>query len=108
MTRRFIAGDIVRHAPTGEEWILIVDEWGGNVVPGGWPDTRADAKDCSLIKPSPDREKELRSTANSSHSAASLADLQLRVGTCKSCGKEPTQHCRASYCLRGNPEMGGL
>lgn len=62
--------------------------------------------DCTLIEASKDRVKELESTAKSSHSAASLAALQLRVGTCNSCGKEPTEHCRASYCLRGNPGMG--
>lgn len=77
MTRPFQAGDVVRHIPTGEEWLLIVDEHEGRVVPGGWPDTRAEAKDCILLKETRDREKELADTAKSRHSAAGLAASQL-------------------------------
>ncbi|MBK9949875.1 MAG: hypothetical protein IPP12_22335 [Nitrospira sp.] len=32
MTRYFQAGDVVRHIPTGEEWLLIVDEHEGRVI----------------------------------------------------------------------------
>ncbi|MBK9945618.1 MAG: hypothetical protein IPP12_00325 [Nitrospira sp.] len=77
MTRYFQAGDVVRHIPTGEEWLLIVDEHEGRVIPGGWPDTRADAKDCVLVEASRNRYETLRSTAQSGHSAHGLAALQL-------------------------------
>lgn len=77
MTRPFIAGDVVRHEPTGEKWLLIVDEHEGRVVPGGWPDTRAEAKDCVLLKASNSRYETLKATSKSGHSAHSLAALQL-------------------------------
>jgi hypothetical protein len=78
--RLFAAGDTVYHAPTGETWLLIVDEHDGQVVPGGWPDTRAKAEDCTLLEGSVDREARLRETAASQHSAAGLAKLQLEGG----------------------------
>ena len=77
MTRPFQAGDVVRHIPTGEKWLLIVDEHDGRVVPGGWPDTRAEAKDCVLVKASQNRYETLKMTAKSPHSARFLAETQL-------------------------------
>lgn len=77
MTRPFQAGDVVLHRPTGEKWLLIVDEHDGRVVPGGWPDTRAEASDCELIKASPNRYERLQATAKSGHSARFLAETQL-------------------------------
>lgn len=80
MTRRtFRAGDIVHHVPTREDWFLIVDEEDGIVVPAGWPDTRAKAEDCELVTASVYREKTLRETAASQHSAASIAKRQLEA-----------------------------
>ena len=75
----FRAGDEVLHAPTGETWLLIVDEENGVVVPGGWPDTRAQASDCSLVRAATDAERleQLRSTGKSGHSACALASWQL-------------------------------
>jgi len=45
-----MAGDVVRHAPTGEEWILACDEERGEVMPCGWPMCIAKSKDCALVK----------------------------------------------------------
>ena len=47
----FRAADIVHHAPSGEDWVLAVDEENGRVQPCGWPPTMADAKDCTLTTP---------------------------------------------------------
>ena len=77
VTRPFQAGDVVLHRPTGEEWLLIVDEHEGRVVPGGWPDTRAEAKDCVLVEASRNQCETLKMTADSRHSARFLAETQL-------------------------------
>jgi hypothetical protein len=50
----FRAADIVHHAPSGEDWVLAVDEENGRVQPCGWPPTMADAKDCTLTTPATD------------------------------------------------------
>ena len=44
----FRAGDTVLHRPTGETWILAVDQFGDRVSPCGWPETIAGASDCEL------------------------------------------------------------
>lgn len=46
----FRAGDVVKHHPTGETWILGTDECYGEVFPLGWPETSAKAKDCELVE----------------------------------------------------------
>lgn len=50
----FRAGDIVRHAKTGEEWELACDEERGEVMPAGWPMCIAKAEDCDLVRPASD------------------------------------------------------
>lgn len=47
--RQFKAGDTVFHIPTGETWLLIRDQQGADVFPGGWPKTIARASDCRLV-----------------------------------------------------------
>lgn len=47
---KFMAGDTVRHGPTGETWYLARDEEDGYVYPGGWPASRAKASDCTIIR----------------------------------------------------------
>lgn len=59
--RTFKAGDTVKHAPTGETWLLIRDEQHGKVFPGGWPATMANASDCTLVSPIEDAPDRLRS-----------------------------------------------
>jgi len=49
MGRLFRAGDIVKHRQTGQTWELAVDEEDGKVMPNGWPESLADAKDCTLV-----------------------------------------------------------
>jgi len=47
------AGDVVKHIPTGEEWLLLgVDSrpGRGHVYPAGWPPCRADMADCEFIE----------------------------------------------------------
>jgi hypothetical protein len=77
----FRAGDEVLHVPTGETWLLIVDEENGVVVPAGWPDTRAQASDCSLVRAATDVERlgTIRTCSRSGHSACVLASRQLAI-----------------------------
>lgn len=47
------AGDIARHIPTGEKWIILragTDSDGDFVEPAGWPACRARMSDCDLIE----------------------------------------------------------
>jgi len=53
----FRAGDTVFHEPTGETWILAVDQFGNRVSPCGWPETIADAADCELKVAASDDER---------------------------------------------------
>lgn len=54
----FRAGDRVRHRPSGETWILAVDEReDGSVYPCGWPESRADAADCELVEAASDEKR---------------------------------------------------
>jgi hypothetical protein len=54
---RFLAGDVVQHGPTAEEWILANDEEHGHVMPCGWPESMAKAKDCTLVKSATDKQR---------------------------------------------------
>lgn len=42
-------GDHVKHGPSGEEW-LVARTNSLHLFPCGWPPTRADLADCTLIK----------------------------------------------------------
>jgi len=53
----FRAGDTVHHSPSGEDWLLAVDEERGRVQPAGWPCSMAEAADCHLIKAASDEER---------------------------------------------------
>lgn len=53
----FRAADLIHHAPSGEVWVLAVDEESGRVMPAGWPESIAEAKDCTLIKAATDAER---------------------------------------------------
>lgn len=46
----FHAGDVVKHGPTGETWVLANDQDGEHVSPCGWPCSLAYASDCVLIE----------------------------------------------------------
>lgn len=51
----FRTGDTVHHIPSGEDWIVAVCQ-DGEVIPCGWPLSRADAADCALIKAASDED----------------------------------------------------
>lgn len=53
----FRAGDKVHHGPSGEDWILAVDEERGEVIPAGWPESFAKAAECTLIDAATDGER---------------------------------------------------
>lgn len=53
----FHAGDTIKHAPTGETWILACDQQDNDVMPAGWPETLAKATHCRLVKAATDEER---------------------------------------------------
>lgn len=53
----FRAGDSVKHALSGETWILACDQRGNDVLPAGWPETLAKATHCRLVKAATDAER---------------------------------------------------
>ena len=48
MSERFRCGDVVRHRPSGEEWIVAFCER-GMLAPSGWPCCVVPASDCEMI-----------------------------------------------------------
>lgn len=42
-------GDTVRHAPTGEDWVVCCVD-GDELIPAGWPLTYAKLVDCTVIE----------------------------------------------------------
>lgn len=79
----FRAGDVVKHHPSGEEWVLACDEENGYVTPAGWPESRAAALDCTLIEAASDesRFEMLTNASRISGYRGSLARTQLHEGT---------------------------
>ncbi len=57
VTSHFRAGDRVKHAPSGETWILACDEIDGRVLPAGWPETLAQAEHCTLVEAASDEKR---------------------------------------------------
>lgn len=49
------AGDIVRHLPSGEEWVVAYQD-GEYMSWCGWPEGEARAADCEVVKPATDDE----------------------------------------------------
>ena len=48
-------GDVIKHIPTGEEWVVAYSR-NGSVCCCGWPESFADISDCVLIeKAKPER-----------------------------------------------------
>lgn len=50
----FRAGDRVKHAGTGETWVLACDQQDNDVLPAGWPETLAKATHCRLVEAATD------------------------------------------------------
>ena len=49
----FLGGDLIRHKPTGEDWVVLrsgVDADGEFIEPAGWPPCRARANDCRILQ----------------------------------------------------------
>lgn len=46
-------GDVVRHKPSGETWIVARID-GDDLYPAGWPPTMALVADCVLVSPAID------------------------------------------------------
>jgi hypothetical protein len=49
--------DVVRHGPSGEEWLVcrVSDR---HLWPAGWPESRADLSDCTLVSKATDADRE--------------------------------------------------
>lgn len=55
--QKYRAGDVVKHQPSGEEWLLACDEEDGLVVCCGWPESMARARECSLVTAATDADR---------------------------------------------------
>lgn len=56
-TLRLRAGDVVKHGPSGEEWVLAYGDFDRNAVSAcGWPESIAKMSDCTLVKAATDKE----------------------------------------------------
>lgn len=76
------AGDAVLHRPSGEKWLVATDEDDGMFYAAGWPETRAHAEHCEIVRTATDEQrlKMLEQAATGRWSPRqSLADYQLRV-----------------------------
>lgn len=49
--RAWRPGDVVRHKPSGEEWVILrIDLDSDSLIPAGWPKSRARVSDCVFVK----------------------------------------------------------
>lgn len=72
------AGDVVKHGPTGETWVLAyADHERGEVSACGWPESIARIGDCELITAASDAEHEAML-----HAWATKNDRDYRVTVC--------------------------
>ena len=52
------AGDVVKHRPSGETWVLAVDSENGRVSWCGWPEGMANERDCEIVQAATDQERD--------------------------------------------------
>jgi hypothetical protein len=52
---RFRCGDVVRHLPSGETWLVAYYD-GRYIAPSGWPACVASSSDCELVAAATDEE----------------------------------------------------
>lgn len=58
-TVRLRCGDVVKHGPTGEEWLVAYADYErGRLSRYGWPEGFADLSDCTLVRAATDAEHE--------------------------------------------------
>jgi hypothetical protein len=50
--------DIVKHNPTGEEWV-VARVFGEHLWPAGWPPGRAELADCELVEKATEEQREI-------------------------------------------------
>ena len=55
MSAPFRCGDVVRHIPTGEKWVVAWCE-GDTLAPAGWPNCYALHSDCEMVRAATDDE----------------------------------------------------
>lgn len=74
------AGDRVKHGPTGETWVLATDEEDHKVFACGWPETRAEVSDCTVVTMATDdeRRKMLANVATSGGMRGACAARQVK------------------------------
>lgn len=54
---RLRCGDVVKHRPSDENWIVAFADYEANeLAPAGWPDSRADISDCDIVSRCSDEE----------------------------------------------------
>lgn len=78
----FRAGDVVRHKPSGEEWVVAaISPRGPWLYPAGWPESRASIQECEMVKPATDAEnvrmllKAASSPSDTSRRGAAFSNL---------------------------------
>lgn len=83
-------GDVVRHGPTGEEWIVACVQ-GDRLSWCGWPEGMAALADCTLVrKATPeDRDKLLREMAAIGGSDHRQRYAQTRLAATEPKGEQP-------------------
>lgn len=81
MTHGIDTADHVRHAPTGEDWVVAYVE-GRKLCACGWPESLAELSDCTLVKKATAAERDylLREMARGEGSRASYACNRLGLG----------------------------
>lgn len=78
------AGDVVKHQPTGETWVLACAER-DEVYPCGWPETIAKEKDCILVEAGSEKDyrEMLESWSDKSSYDSSEGGANIRVLICR-------------------------
>jgi hypothetical protein len=104
----FRAADVVKHGPTGEEWVLACDQEREDVRPAGWPETLARASDCTLVEAASDvarldmlgRVAAMRPDGGryDGRKGAALRQLADEI-TCPACGAEAWVNIDCETCL---------
>ena len=85
--KRFRTGDVVRHIPSGEKWLVAWADT-SEVVCCGWPESIAKASDCHLERAATDEEhldllKRIASSGRPSYRGA-----RCREELARRCGEE--------------------
>lgn len=68
-TMKIKAGDVVKHEPTGETWVVCgVDYKSGGLIPCGYPfPTLGRISDCALVRQGSGQSKEMKNALRDHH-----------------------------------------